>query len=112
LVVHAYQADDDFYIDVEGGGLKTESVWADSGTFGRRSRILVFETRQAVSKGTEVALAVVRDRTPKPGFGSGVIRVENEARELNCYVRYGVGEDEYDEISQKPFPAIPAPVGE
>ena len=109
LVAHAYQSDDDFYIEYEGAELKKGHVWADGSNHDLSDNLLLFVTSQDVSKGPNVALAVDRENHKSMGFGKGSFNVDGMQYAVNCYVRYGVGEDEYDAISKKPFPRILPP---
>jgi hypothetical protein len=110
LIVHASQSDDDFYIEYEGAGLEKKSVWADTTQeFDLRLPTLLFVTDKKLSQGASVSLAVSRQKLFEAGYASGAISIEGRLHPLNCYVRFGAGEDDFDEISRKPFPAIVAP---
>jgi len=110
LAVHAHQSDDDFYIEYQGAGLPKGQVWADTKDQNDiRMPSLDFKSNQSVSPGLDGSLSVIRENRTGPGYGFGVFKIGTQVFDVNCFVRYGVDETDFDEVFQKPFPSIPLP---
>ena len=117
LVITASQSDDDFFItyknakDISGKKIPKTEVWADSmEQYDSTLKILLFVTTPEYSKKHYISLAVVRESNAQGQYAKGVITIEAERHELNCYVRFGKDETDYDTISRLPFPKLKAPV--
>ena len=111
IEIHAYQADDDFYIDYRGKKLKKGKVWASGGQWETRYSLLLFASDRSIAeKSPEISLAVSRmGDLNKAGHAKGIFRADDSFVDLNCYVRCGVDETDFDRIKVKAFPPVKAP---
>ena len=107
LSVQARQSDDDFYIDYKSNAIHAVKTWMNSnGQFNSKLKTLLFVTDHEYSDGIQASLVITRDRIVNNSSGTGIISIDGELHSLNCFVRFGVDEEDFDNISSKAFPSI------
>ena len=106
----ASQSDDNFYINVyqEGESQTVPSSYSVTPDYEPNEGILFFSA-PATKKTPLIWLQIYRENLTGFGLALGKIELGKKEYDLNCYVRYGVNEQDFDVISNKPFPDFARP---
>lgn len=111
LVVTAKQSDDDFYISYAKGKSDAVEGYADATEQSnlKFKQILLRTVEMPGMKDPNIALFLERESLDPETFASGIVSIDDETHELNCYVRAGLDEEDFDSVSTSPFPDLKAP---